>query len=316
MSAEATAVVITGPTASGKSRLALRMAEAFGGTIINADAMQVYRELPILSAQPSEREHARAPHRLFGILSAREPCSAGRWRSLAHDALRACAADRRLPIIIGGAGLYLKSLIEGLAPIPPIPPAVRARAAACRERLGAARFHKRLAERDPDAARRIAPSDRQRVTRAWEVIEATGRTLAYWQKQAAHDGDSDFSFLVIVLMPAVTTLYAACDMRLIEMVAHGAVAEVSALETLGLDPRLPIMKAVGVPEIRGYLAEQWGLDEAVSRAQRATRRYAKRQRTWLRHQLCADVEFDADYSEELEGRAFAYLSERLLTPRL
>ncbi|HVO15297.1 MAG TPA: tRNA (adenosine(37)-N6)-dimethylallyltransferase MiaA [Alphaproteobacteria bacterium] len=276
-------LVIAGPTASGKSALALALAEAVGGVIVNADSMQVYRELCVLTARPDAAALARVPHRLYGVLSAAEACSAGRWRALALGEIAAAHGTGALPVLVGGTGLYLKALMTGLAELPEIPATVREAAGARHDALGGAAFHAELAVRDPAMAARLRPSDRQRLIRAWEVIEATGRSLADWQAGTA--GAGDMTILPVLVLPPRAALYTACDARVEAMVAGGALDEVRALLALGLDPALPAMKAIGVRELGAVLAGSATLAEAAGRMQRATRNYAKRQLTWLRHQM-------------------------------
>lgn len=281
-------LVIAGPTASGKSRLALDLAAARRGTVINADSMQVYRELRILTARPGEAETARAPHRLYGILAAAEPCSAARWRALALAAIEEARSDHRLPILVGGTGLYLKALFEGLAEIPPIPQSLREAARARHRALGGEAFRAELARRDPESAARLAPGDTQRLVRAWEVVEATGRALPEWQR-ASGAGAGVHAYRTILVMPPRDTLYAACDARFDAMMAAGALDEARALLALGLDPALPALKSLGVRELARHLAGEWSLEQAEGKARQATRNYAKRQATWFRHQLTPDV---------------------------
>ena len=315
-------VVVAGPTASGKSALALDIAEAFGGVIVNADAMQVYRELEILTARPDAAALGRAPHRLYGVLPGAEVCSAGRWRDMALAEIAAARAACRLPLVVGGTGLYLRALTRGLAPLPPVPAALRRAVRQRHRELGGAAFHAALAARDPATAARLEPGDSQRLIRAWEVLEATGRPLAEWQ--AADSGaDTPYRFLCIALMPPRDALYAACDRRFLGMVEAGALDEVRALLALGLDPQLPVMKALGVPELAAHLDAALPLERAVARTQQATRRYAKRQMTWLRTQLPRDfsgnqvslVVFHAQYSESLRKEIFTIIREYVLTPQ-
>lgn len=277
------AVIVAGPTASGKSGLALAIAEAFRGTVVNADALQVYRELPLLSAQPGAAALARAPHRLYGILPAVERCSAGRWRALALEEMAAATAAGRLPVLTGGTGLYLKALQEGIAAVPPVPAAVREAAARRWQALGPAGFRAALLDRDPASAR-LHPNDRQRHLRAWEVLEATGRPLADWQSNAGGEA-APYRFLRIVLLPEREHLDAAIDRRFEAMLRAGALAEVAALLERRLDPALPAMKAIGLPELAAHLRGEVGLEAAAVAARSATRRYAKRQVTWLRGQM-------------------------------
>jgi tRNA dimethylallyltransferase len=278
------AVALGGPTASGKSALALAVAREFGGTVINADSLQVYRELPILTAQPTAEVRAAVPHRLYGFLSATERCSAARWAALARAEIDTASAEGRLPIVVGGTGLYLRSLLRGLAPVPEIPAAVRESARQRLAALGKAAFHAELAGRDPAMAARVRPSDAQRMVRAWEVLEATGRSLADWQAQAeGRPEDGSRRFLTLVLMPERAPLYAACDARFRAMVEQGALAEAARLRDI--DPGLPAYKALGLRELIAHVRGETTLETAVAAAQQATRRYAKRQMTWFRHQV-------------------------------
>lgn len=315
-----TVLLIAGPTASGKSALAADVAAAWTGTVINADSMQIYRELEVLTARPRENELKAAPHKLYGVLSAAEPCSAARWRALAMAEVEAAVAAGRLPILVGGTGLYLRSFAEGLSAVPPVPAEVRDTARAELAALGKARFYKRLAERDPVMGARLSPGDSQRLLRAWEVLVATGRSLADWQ--AAPGTPAPYRLARLCLLPPRPDLYAACDRRLEAMVAPaeghgGAVEEVAHLLALDLDPALPALKAVGVPEFTAYLAGEANLEQALVRAQQATRRYAKRQTTWLRHQFIGNDEsvlvIETQYSESQKREFFAKIRQNLLT---
>lgn len=273
--------LIAGPTASGKSALALRLARATGGEIINADALQLYRDLRVLTARPSEDEEALAPHHLFGVADAADGWSVGRWLRAARDVLTKVQGPA---IFVGGTGLYFKALTEGLAEIPPVPKAVRESVAARFEADGEAAFRIALGEVDPQAAGRISPGDRQRLCRAMEVYEATGKPLSTWQAQAA---GAVADYRPVVLEPPREALYARCDMRLLQMIQQGALDEVRALTARGLPSSLPAMKAVGVRELAAHLAGEQSMEEAIAAAQQETRRYAKRQMTWLRNQTPA-----------------------------
>jgi tRNA dimethylallyltransferase len=297
-------IVVAGPTASGKSAAALAVAEAFGGTVINADSMQVYRELPVLTAQPSAADRARAPHVLYGVLPAAERCTAGRWREMALREIAAAQAAGRLPIVTGGTGLYLKALLEGLAPIPDVPAHVRAETASLHERLGAERFHATLAERDPAMAARLAPGDTQRVRRAYEVVAATGRSLASFQAETAPAAGA---FVPLLLMPPRAALNAACDARCRAMIAAGALEEVRGLLAQGLSPELPAMKALGVRELVRHLRGELDFETALALFQQATRQYAKRQYTWFRHQLRGAQVWDAQFSESIKVEIFSFI---------
>jgi tRNA dimethylallyltransferase len=305
-------VVVGGPTASGKSALALRLAEEFGGTVINGDAMQVYRELSVLTARPGAADTLRAPHRLYGVLSAHQRCSAARWRTMALAAIAVSQEKGRLPIVVGGTGLYLKALMEGLSPVPAIPPETRETARRRHAELGGAAFHAELATLDPVMAGRLKPGDSQRVIRAWEVITATGRSLSLFQK--IKPAKAAFHFVPLVVLPPRDQLFAACDGRAERMLEEGALDEVRALLALRLDPALPAMKAVGVRELAEHLAGRSSREAAVAALQRATRQYAKRQITWFRHQLPAARVWDKQYSESLAREIFPFIRKAVDRP--
>jgi tRNA dimethylallyltransferase len=300
-------LVIAGPTASGKSGLAARVAERCGGAVINADALQVYRELEILSARPGAAALARAPHHLYGILPATTPCSAARWRDLALAAIEAVVP--RLPIVVGGTGLYLRALLRGLAPLPAVPDAVRAAAVARRHDLGPAAFHAEVATRDPAAAARLPPGDTQRLIRAWEIFEATGRPWSAWLAEPDAPPPAGLRFAVMVVAPPRPALYAAIDRRFEAMVAAGALDEARAI--MALDPQLPIHKALGARELARHLRGELDRAAAVAAAQQATRNYAKRQMTWLRHQLPPGeggaTWFTAQHSDQLDPEIFSFI---------
>jgi tRNA dimethylallyltransferase len=276
-------IIVAGPTASGKSALALAIAEEFAGTIINADSQQVYRDLDVLSARPSAAEMARVPHHLYGVIDAAENCSAGRWLALAHREIDAARAAGRLPILTGGTGLYLEALLNGLAELPPIPASAREEAKALHAELGGAAFSARLATLDPISAAKIGANDTQRLTRAYEVVRATGKALSQWQAEQVRA--PNLHAAAIVLLPEREGLYAACDARVTAMVAQGAEDEVRALLARNLAANLPAMKAVGLRELGAALEGNRRRDEAIVAMQQATRQYAKRQYTWFRNRL-------------------------------
>ncbi len=306
-------VIVAGPTASGKSALALGLAASLGGTIINADSQQSYRDLPILTAQPDDAAMRRVTHRLYGFLDAAERGSVARWRTLALTEITAAHAAGGLPILVGGTGLYLRALQHGLAPVPEIPQTVRAEAAALYRELGGAKFLERLAILDPDTASRLPPSDRSRLARAFEVVRATGIPIGAWRSRGA--GEAPYRFATLLLMPSREVLYPACDARFTAMIAAGAVDEVSVLAGRGLAPDLPAMKAVGVPELLRHLRGEMPLADAIAAAQRSTRRYAKRQMTWFRHQMTADLLFTEQFSESLLRCSRHFIDQFLLTAR-
>lgn len=310
-------VIVAGPTASGKSALALALAERLPGTVINADSMQVYRELAVLTARPDGAALARAPHRLYGVLPAVEACSAVLWRHMALTAIGEARAEGRVPIVTGGTGLYINALIHGLAAVPEIPDAIRRAARVRLEVLGPAAFHGELAALDPAMGARLRTSDSQRLLRAWEVRQATGRSLADWQAVSTAPGH-DLRFLVVLLMPPRAALHEAVDARLWRMIGAGALAEVKALMALKLDPALPAMKALGVPELAAHIEGEMTLAEAVAAAQGSTRRYVKRQATWFRHQLEPGeggtvININAQYSDSMAAEIFPKIRQFMLT---
>ena len=279
------AVLIAGPTASGKSALALALAERLGGTIINADSMQVYRDLRIVTARPAPRDEARAPHLLYGHVDAAENYSVGRWCVDASVALAAVERAGGLPVLVGGTGLYFKALTRGLAAVPPIPAQIRS---AVRERLtreGIAALYAELRDRDGATARRLMPGDRARVTRALEVILSTGRSLTDWHREGMKPALDRDAAVKLFLDVDRAELYRRIDARFDAMLASGALDEVRALWSRGLDPALPAMKAHGVPWLVRHLAGEIDLTAAADAGKRDTRRYSKRQATWFRHQL-------------------------------
>ena len=276
------AILIAGPTASGKSAAALRLAERLGGTVINADSMQVYRELCILTARPVAAELAHVPHRLYGTVPAAEAYSAGHWLAAAADAIAEAVSAGRVPILTGGTGLYFKALVEGLAPVPDVPPEIRAywreRAAA----IGPGKLHRELGIRDPAMAARLTATDPQRLVRALEVIDATSISLAEWQGASAAPVLGPEGVVKLVIAPEREALYAAIDARFDAMVEAGAIGEVRSLLALDLEPGLPAMRAHGVRELALYLAGRSSRADAIAKAKTETRRYAKRQITWLK----------------------------------
>ena len=307
------AVIVAGPTASGKSALALALAMQFDGVVINADSMQIYRELRILTARPNPEDEARAPHRLYGVLPADSSCSAARWRDLALGELDAARRAGKLPIVCGGTGLYLRALMRGLSPIPDIPYDIRR---AVRGRLahdGAPALHGALARVDPDLAAGLAPGDSQRIARAWEVFEATGRPLSDWQAMPESGPPPNTRFATILLRSPRVALYAACDARVRQMVCAGALAEVEALRRAGFDAGLPAMKALGIAEFGRHLDGAITLEEAVLSVQQATRRYAKRQMTWFQNQIIADLALNTQFSETILPKIFSFIRQTLLT---
>ena len=289
-------VIVAGPTASGKSALALDLACTLGGAVINADSMQIYRELRIMTARPTAEEEALVPHRLYGVLPAAEACSVARWRDMALGEIDAAHASGRIPILAGGTGLYLRALTQGLAPVPDVPAAVREATRRRFAEIGNRAFQAELAARDPDMGARLKPGDSQRLMRAAEVLAATGRSLAVWQRVPAAEGAaSGISFFTIALLPPRAPLRERIAVRFSAMLEAGALEEVRALAALHLPPDRPAMKAHGVPELMRHLAGEISIEEAARRAILVTGQYAKRQFTWLRHQMAKDYVLDEQY---------------------
>lgn len=276
--------LIAGPTASGKSALGQKLARATGGEIVNADSMQLYAGLRVLSAGPGPEELAAAPHHLFGTVDPADGWSVGRWLRAASDVIAEIGARGRDAIVVGGTGLYFSALTKGLAEIPAIPGDIRRAAATEFDEMGEEAFRARLAAVDPAAATRIAPGDQQRLARAWEVYAATGTSLTDHQASAAGALPVG-SWIAMALEPPREAVYARCDTRLETMIAEGALDEVMALMARDLDPALPAMKAVGVRELAAHLRGETDLPTAIAAAQQETRRYAKRQMTWMRGQM-------------------------------
>ncbi len=314
--AEAPVVIVAGPTGSGKSALAVRLAAEFNGVVINADSQQVYRDLAVVTAQPGAAGMMRAPHRLYGAIDPCESCSVGRWLRLARAEIGAAQSAGKVPILAGGTGLYIESLLKGLAELPPIPESAREEARVLHAKLGGAAFRAALAELDPEAARRLAATDSQRLTRAYEVAKATGIPLSAWQRR---QGPAPIRrAAAIVLMPPREALYAACDARVVQMIKSGAETEVAALLERQLDPTLPAMKAVGVRELGALCAGQVACDVAVAAMQQATRNYAKRQYTWFRRRLMdiptlRRLTVNEQFSESLLPEIFSFIRQFLLT---
>ena len=278
-------ILIAGPTASGKSALALELAERRGGVIINADSMQVYRDLHIVTARPSPEDEKRAPHRLYGHVDAAENYSVGRWFGEAAAALTDMLNQDRPAIVVGGTGLYFSTLTRGIAAVPPIPAGIRREIRGRLAAEGVAALHAELSKRDPATAARLKPGDRARITRALEVMLATGRSLTQWHADNTPARVDLASVAKVFLMPERDELGLRIDARFDAMMAAGALEEVRALAARNLDPNLPAMKAHGVPWLIRYLKGEIPIAEAVAQGKRDTRRYTKRQATWFRNQL-------------------------------
>lgn len=284
-----TVYIVAGPTASGKSARALDLAQKQNGVIINCDSMQIYDALPVLTAQPGPEDRAAAPHVLYGAVHPNEKCSAGLWRDRAVIEIEKAFTSNKSPIIVGGTGLYIRALMEGLSPLPPIPPGIRRQAEALHTRLGGRAFHADLQKRDPALASRLDPNDRQRLIRAWEVLEATGRALSDWQREEKLAPPAHWNFKIELVMPEREELYRRCDMRFLHMLENGVLEEVEQFQTRldngEVKPDASLTHALGYKSLLGYLRNEIAKNDAVTLAQTETRQYAKRQMTWFRNQL-------------------------------
>lgn len=276
--------LIAGPTASGKSALALALAERTGGTIVNADSAQVYRDLRIVTARPDAEDLRKAPHRLYGHRDGADPCSAAEWAEEARQAIAAVHVGGGMPILVGGTGLYLRTLLDGIAPVPEIDPAIRADVRA----LDVAWAHERLSIEDPEAARRLRPTDTTRVARALEVVRSTGRPLGAWQKERVGGMKEEVRLLPLLLIPPRDWLRDRCDRRFENILSDEGIEEVRSLLERRLNPVLPVMRAIGVPEMAAMLGGEMSKAEALEAGRAATRQYAKRQYTWFSRQPPAD----------------------------
>lgn len=281
--------VIGGPTASGKSAHAMKLAEEQNGVIINADSMQIYDGLPILTAQPSKEDQTKHPHQLYGALHPNESCSAGNWREMIEPIISEVLENGGTPIVVGGSGLYIHALIEGLSPIPDIPDDIREAAVRKQEELGNPAFHEELKKRDPIMAERFHPFHTARLIRAWEVLEATGKSLAEWQEQPRLGPPDHWQFDVTLVMPERDILYDRCNKRFDWMVNHGALEELElfnqSIEKGDIREDCLLGNALGAKPLTDYLKGQLSREEAIEKAQTETRQYAKRQVTWFKHQI-------------------------------
>ncbi|MFD2264410.1 tRNA (adenosine(37)-N6)-dimethylallyltransferase MiaA [Lacibacterium aquatile] len=300
---EKTALILAGPTASGKSALGIEIANQTGGTIINADASQIYADLTLLTARPEADDLAAAPHRLYGVLPATDPCDAQRWRELAVAALE---QTEGLPILVGGTGLYIRALMQGFSDMPEVSAEVRAEATARRKAIGPEVFHAEVAAFDPEAAARLPVGDTQRLIRAWEVFKASGEPISSWMKRPRSGPPAGWRFVTAVVEPTRTMLHERINRRFDLMMGKGALEE--ARSVAHLDPALPLMKALGVPELLAYLRSEIDLAAAVEQAKASSRQYAKRQSTWFRHQLPDALRIDPQESVAGLRKIFATLA--------
>ena len=306
-------IVIGGPTASGKSAMALPLAREFDGEIVNADSMQIYEDLPLVTARPDPLETALAPHHLYGVLSMQQRCSAGEWRDLALEAIRDVQSRHHIPIVVGGTGLYLKALMSGLHDMPVVPADIRDGLNRRLEKEGAPALHAELASVDPETAGGLNQGDAQRIVRALEIFNHTGRGLRSWQAGELDDAPADLRFSTLTLLPPREHLYAAANDRFDGMLDNGAVEEVAALMDRSPAKDFPLLKAVGVPPIRAYLGDEIDRERMKELGKRDTRRYAKRQMTWFRRQFVPEMVVETKYSEIKWDKIFSEIRNFLLT---
>jgi tRNA dimethylallyltransferase len=306
-------IVIGGPTASGKSALAIDIAEKFGGEIINADSMQIYRDLSVLTARPGAADIARAPHHLYGLLGLDERCSAGQWRARALGIIEDVQRRGALPIVVGGTGLYLRALMTGLHRMPAVPAAIREELNARLAGEGARALHAELAAMDPETAAGLNPADSQRIVRALEIFIHTGKGLKRWQAGETEAAPVGLRFFRIVTLPPREELYAIANERFRWMMDNGAMDEITRLFSQSPPDDLPLLKAVGVQAIRAFLAGEIDREHLIELGQRDTRRYAKRQMTWFRRQIIPEIVIDMKYSEINTENIFSDISSFVLT---
>lgn len=305
----ALALVIAGPTASGKSRLALELAQAYSGVVINADSIQLYQELPVLSAQPGPDDLQKAKHCLYGVMAGEKSCTAALWCEMVLEVLEECRENKALPIIVGGTGFYLKALMEGLSPIPPVPQDIRENAIKrCRE-VGLKNFYKEISAFDPDMAKRLKIQDQQRLIRTWEVYHATGKSLSSWQAHPKIKHASMYHFVTLYLDPPREGLIKKADSRLDDMVRQGALTEVRALLDKKIARTTSVFKALGAQQLADYLEGLIPLDVALKKAKKLTHSYIKRQQTWFRHQLTTPHRINDFYSKDTFRYAQSVLKE-------
>ncbi len=303
-------IVIGGPTSSGKSALALSLAQRVNGVLINADSMQLYREIPILSGQPSAAEQSLASHELYGVMSIAQQSSAASWQKLASAKIADVIAQGKLPILVGGTGLYFQALMEGLSDIPDVDPAIRAQVQQILDSDGVEGLRRELLSRDPVMAARLKPNDRQRTARALEVILQTGQSLASFQGNRAPD-EGGRQYRLITLLPPRAEVYARCEKRFDMMLDTGALDEVRAIESMPDLPNNTALKAKGIPELRAFLRGEMARDDAVAMAKTKTRQYAKRQYTWFRNQMNPDIMIDVVIHDGNADRYAAQIGQEI-----
>jgi tRNA dimethylallyltransferase len=301
------AILIAGPTASGKSGLALRVAEQFGGVVINADSMQVYRELSVLTARPTPEDEARARHALYGFVSGSEAYSAARYAADAIPAIDEARAEGRVPVVVGGTGLYFEVLLRGLSRVPPIDPDVRGYWRAQAAQMSAPELHAILVTRDPEMASRLMPTDPQRIVRALEVLESSGRSLAHWHREPGKPVLVEDETVRVLVQPDRQAHGQTIDERFDAMMRAGALEEVRALSALGLSEELPIMRTLGVAPLRAHIAGKLRLEEAMALAKAQTRQYAKRQITWNRRNMITWMTVDTQYMDRIVANHLSFI---------
>jgi tRNA dimethylallyltransferase len=300
-------ILIAGPTASGKSGLAVALAERLGGTVINADSMQVYRDLRILTARPTVQDESRVPHALYGFVSGAEAYSAGRYAMDVATAIAEARAAGRVPIVVGGTGLYFKVLLEGLSPVPPADPQVRDFWRAQARVRPASELHALLAARDPETAARLMPTDPQRIVRALEVLESTGRSLADWQRAPGRPVLLEHETVRLLVIPERASHGALIDARFDAMMAGGALEEARTLLAFGYSSELPLMRALGVAQLADHLRRALSLSEAIAAAKGDTRKYAKRQLTWLKRNMIAWNTINTQQTERVSEISLSFI---------
>ena len=306
-------IVITGPTASGKSALGVDAALALDGEIINADSMQIYKELDVITARPDKAALEKVPHHLYGTIPGSSRCSVEQWRTLAIQEIDKVHKRDKMPILVGGTGMYIRALEKGIAEVPDIPDVIRERGRTRLAQIGGEAFKAELSLLDPEMGEKLNPGDSQRLARAWEVVTHTGKSLLHWQREA--EGKvPNYDFIRFALVPPREELYDNCNKRFEIMLDQGGLKEVENLLALSLDSSLPIMKALGVPELAEYIQGKMSLEDAISRAQQNTRRYGKRQMTWIRTQYNDAEIVNEKYSERLRGHFFNFIRQSGLTP--
>lgn len=295
-------IILSGPTASGKTDLALYLAQKIPAVIINCDSKQLYKEIPIITAQPSKEEQAAAPHKLYGCISASEHCSVGRWLNLVKTEIDNAHNEQKNPILVGGTGMYIKALLDGLPEMPQISNDTKQESLKILQQSGSVEFHKKLCDIDPEIAKKLQPNDDVRTLRAYQMFKQTGKSLLYWQQQKAEGLYPDADYLKFFLSPPREKVYENCNIRFHKMLENGVMDEIKKLSDMHLNPLLPAMKSHGVPELLAYQKGEMSLDEATRIAQRNTRHYIKRQLTWFRHQMTDTIALDNKDAYEISSK--------------